>query len=120
MLDKRKEPRKKLMAFTPVYMLHPKTLLGYLEDLTPHGARVVGDVPLEADKLVTLVIDFPKDTASLPPEAFTIQARVARFQKDEAQYTNIGVEFVDVTPEQTHVLEAVIQRYEFKRVDEIS
>jgi hypothetical protein len=26
------------MAFTPVYMLHPKTLLGYLEDLTTYGA----------------------------------------------------------------------------------
>ncbi|MBI3164218.1 MAG: hypothetical protein HYZ24_06010 [Chloroflexi bacterium] len=78
MFDKRKEPRKKLMAFTPVYTLHPKTLLGYLEDLTLRGARVVGDVPLEADKHVTLMIEFPKDTASLPPEPFTIQARVAR------------------------------------------
>ena len=115
MFDKRKDPRKKLMAFTPVYTLKPNTLLGYLEDLTIHGARVVGDVPLEADKLVTLVIDFPKDTASLPPEAFTIQARVARASQDEAHYENLGLEFVDMTDEQTRVLEAVIQRYEFHR-----
>lgn len=113
MFDKRKDPRKKLMAFTPVYTLKPKTLLGYLEDLTVHGARVVGDVPLEADKIVTLVIDFPKDTASLPPEPFTIQARVARAGKDEARYENLGLEFVDVTEAQVTVLEAVIQRYEF-------
>jgi len=120
MFDKRKDPRKKLMAFTPVYTLKPKALLGYLEDLTVHGARVVGDVPLEADKLVTLMIEIPKDTVSLPPEPFTIQARVARASKDEARYENLGFEFVDVTPEQTRILEAVIQRYEFKRVDEIS
>lgn len=116
MFDKRKDPRKKLMAFTPVYTLKPKTLLGYLEDLTIHGARVVGDVTLEADTLITLVIDFPKDTASLPPEPFTIQARVARASQDEAHYENLGLEFVNVTDEQARILEAAILRYEFQRV----
>ena len=116
MFDKRKDPRKKLMAFTPVYTLKPKTLLGYLEDLTIHGARVVGDVPLEADKLVTLMIEIPKDTVSLPPEAFTIQARVARASQDDAHYENLGFQFVEPTEAQVAVLEAVIQRYEFHRV----
>ena len=45
MSDKRKEERKSLMTFTPVYGLHPKTLLGYAEDLTVHGAMVVGEKP---------------------------------------------------------------------------
>ncbi|HMV30399.1 MAG TPA: PilZ domain-containing protein [Anaerolineales bacterium] len=116
MFDKRKDTRKKLMAFTLVYTLKPKALIGYLEDLTIRGARVVGSVSLEADKLVTLEIDFPKDTASLPPTPFTIQARVARSAQDEAKYANLGFEFVDVTPEQTRILEAVIDRYEFKKV----
>ncbi len=115
MFDKRKEPRKKLVAFTPVYMLHPRTLLGYLEDLTTSSARVVGNVTLDTDNVVTLEINFPKDTASLPPEPFTIQARVARSGQDEAKYENLGFQFVNVTDEQTQVIEAVIQRYEFKR-----
>lgn len=116
MFDKRKEPRKKLMAFTPVYMLHPKTLLGYLEDLTLHGARVVGETIMEPGKLVTLYIEFPEDTPNVPDHTFTIQARVARAHFDETRYENIGFEFVDATEEQIAVLEAVIQRYEFKRV----
>ena len=115
MFDKRKEPRKKLTAFTPVYTLNPKTLLGYLEDLTINGARVVGEMQLEAGKLVTLSIDFPKGTASLPPEPFTIRAKVAQAHKDETRYENLGFQFVDVTEEQTAILEAVIQRYEFHR-----
>ena len=115
MFDKRKEPRKKIVTFTPVYRLAPRALLGYLEDLTTHGARVVGDVNLEADKVITLAIEFPKDTASLPSTPFTIKARVARSHKDDTRYENIGFEFVDVTDEQAAVLEAVIQRYEFKR-----
>jgi len=116
MFDKRKEPRKKLMAFTPVYMLHPKNLLGYLEDLTIHGARVVGGTTLEPGKLVTLYIEFPEDTPLIPNHSFIIEARVARAQFDETNYENIGFEFVDATEEQLAILEAVIQRYEFKRV----
>lgn len=115
MNDKRKDPRKKIMAFTPVYALKPKTLLGYMEDLTLRGARVVGDVSIEEDKLITLSIELPKDTASLPSTPFIVRARVARSHTDEAGFENLGVEFVDVTEEQMSILEAVIQRYEFKR-----
>lgn len=116
MQNKRKDLRKKLMTFTPVYTLNPKILLGYLDDLTIHGARVVGDVSLETGTLVTLAIEFPESTVNTPHQLFVIRARVARDQKDEAQYENLGFEFVDVTEEQSAVLEAVIQRYEFKRV----
>ncbi len=115
MQDKRKDPRKKLVAFTPVYTLNPKTLIGYLEDLTIRGARVVGSINLEPGRIVTLAIQFPKETVSLPSAAFTIQARVARSSTDETNYENTGFEFVDVTPEQTNVIQAVMQRYEFQR-----
>lgn len=113
MFDKRKEPRKKLMTFTPVYTLNPRTLLGYLEDLTIRGARVVGDKMLEEGKLMNLSIEFPAGTPNLPAQPFVIRARVARVHTDEARYENLGFEFVDVTDEQTAVLESVIQRYEF-------
>jgi len=116
MLDKRKEPRKKLMAFTPVYSLNPRTLLGYLEDLTIRGARVVGGVPLEEGKVVHLSIEFPEGAPNVPTHPFLIRGRVARVQTDETQFENLGFEFLDTTNEQTMILEAVIQRYEFKRV----
>lgn len=115
MFDKRKDQRKKLTSFVPVYALNPKTLLGYLEDLTIHGARVVGDVSLETGKLVTLSIEFPEGIPNVPPYPFTIHARVARAYSDEANYENLGFEFVDVTDEQNVILESVLQRYEFKR-----
>lgn len=114
MFDKRKEPRKKLMAFTPVYSLHPKILLGYLEDLTPHGARVVGDVELVEGTTIQLSIEFPEGTPNVPSLPFLIHGRVARALVDEAHFENLGFEFVDVTDEQAAILEAVIQRYEFK------
>ena len=115
MFDKRKEPRKKLMAFTPVYTLYPRTLLGYLEDLTVRGARVVGGVTLDEGGLVDLSIHFPKGTPNVPPHPFNIHAKVARVHTDETQFENLGFEFVDVTEEQAAILESIIQRYEFKR-----
>ena len=115
MFDKRKEPRKKLMAFTPVYLLRPRTLLGYLEDLTVRGARVVGSIALDEGGLVDLSIQFPEDTPNVPPHPFNIRAQVARAHTDETQFENLGFEFVDVTGEQATILESVIQRYEFKR-----
>jgi hypothetical protein len=117
MPDKRKDVRKKIMAFTPVYTMHPKTLIGYLEDLTIHGARVVGNVLLEAGKLVTLSIEFPAGTPDVPPGPFVAQARVTRAHADEMNYENLGFEFADLAEEQVNVLEAVIHRYEFRRVN---
>lgn len=115
MFDKRKEPRKKLMAFTPVYSLNPKTLLGYLEDLTLHGARVVGDILLAEGKIVDLSIEFPEGTPNIPAQPFLIRGRVARVYTDETQYENLGFEFIDTTEEQAKILGSVIQRYEFHR-----
>lgn len=116
MSDKRKDPRKKLIRFTPVYTLRPRSLLGYLEDLTVHGARVVGDVFLEAGERIMLSIEFPAKTPDIPPGPFVIAARVARIHTDEGGFANLGLEFADATEEQVNTLEAVIHRYEFRRV----
>jgi hypothetical protein len=117
MLDqRRKEPRRKMLAFTPVYTLKPKLLLGYLGDLTTHGALVVGETEMEAGKQVTLSIEFPRELPEVGDQPFTLAARVARCQHDESpQYFNVGMEFTDVNPAQAAILEAIIQRYEFRR-----
>jgi hypothetical protein len=47
MNNQRKESRKKFMAFTPVYDLNHKLLLGYIGDLTMKGAMVVGEKSVE-------------------------------------------------------------------------
>ena len=116
MLDQRKEARKKLIAFTPVYKLNPKVLLGYLVDLTPHGAKVEGERAMEVNQQATLAIEFPSDISEVLLSPFTINARVARcVQGETPRYFNIGVEFIGVTPEQTRIIEAIIERYAFNR-----
>ena len=118
MSDQRKETRKKLTAFTLVYELRPRALLGYLIDLTMGGAQVEGEHAMEVNKALTLAIEFPSGLPEIPDFPFTISARVARCNKDEsAHYYKIGLAFVEVTPEQAKVIEAMTGRYTFQRED---
>jgi hypothetical protein len=119
MFDHRKEARKKLTAFTPVYSMQPKTLLGYLVDLTMHGAKVEGEHPLLVNQRITLGIEFSGDLPEVVPTPFTISARVARCSQEEsAQYYNIGFQFTGITSRQAKTIEAIIQRYAFRQVSE--
>ncbi|MEP6896344.1 MAG: PilZ domain-containing protein [Chloroflexota bacterium] len=116
MIDNRKEERKNLMAFTPVYGLHPKTLLGYVEDLTIHGAMLIGEKPVEIDKQITVMIEVPGAFPESTTPRLLIPARVAWCkQESKPNYYDIGLEFSDLEPAEITMIEAVLKRYEFHR-----
>ena len=104
MTERRKEDRKKMMAFTPVYDLERGSLLGYLGNLTLQGAMVIGEKILEVNKQVTLAIEFPG-----------IPARVVRCDRGEYPRSyKIGFEFIDIKPEHTKAIIALLERYHFR------
>jgi len=115
--DRRKEPRKKLMAFTPVYEKPKGTLLGYIRDLTLQGVLVIGEKKLDVNKQTTLAIELPGGlpNVNITPTLLTVSARVARCEVDESsQIYKLGFEFIDLEPEQTEVIEALLKRYHFR------
>jgi len=115
--NQRTEPRKKLMAFTPVYDLLHKTLLGYVGDLTLKGVMIVGQKPLEINKNYTLGIEFPENLPELKTTHMVISGRTARCQlEDNEQYYDIGFEFVDLSVETAVIIQAVLDRYQFRTV----
>jgi len=121
MNNHRKESRKKLMAFTPVYELLHKTLLGYVGDLTLQGVMVIGEKPVEINKHLILGIEFPESLPEMRATRVAISARVARCQQeDNGKYFDIGFEFIEVSPENTRVIEAILDRYQFRSVLNIS
>lgn len=117
MSERRKETRKKLMAFTPVYDLHPRMLLGYLGDLTLRGALVVGDTLITINKETELEIQFPNDLPEFPRLHVQIPARIAwcRLEQGSQDY-HIGIEFTEVTPELTELIQHILERYHFRHV----
>jgi hypothetical protein len=115
--ERRKEPRRKLMAFTPVYDLHPRSLLGYLGDLTMRGALVIGEKLITINKETTLEIDFPSGLPDIKVLPVIIPVRYAWCHQDESpNYFSIGVEFIEVTPAQAELFQQILERYHFRHV----
>lgn len=116
MSNQRKEERRKLVAFTPVYEVNNKIPLGYLGDLTLLGALVVGESQVESNKLIKLKIEFPSDIPNLITPDFIIPARIAwcRKDKESPQYYNIGIEFTEVSPQHTRIIQSILDRYHFR------
>ena len=115
--ERRKDRRRKLMAFTPVYDLHPRVLLGYLGDLTLRGALVIGDKLTTINKETALEIDFPSDLPDVSVLKAVLPARIAWCRQDESpDYFNIGVEFSEISPENAELFEHILERYHFRYV----
>jgi hypothetical protein len=115
MEERRRETRKKLMAFTPVYRAEKGRLLGYLEDLTRQGAKVIGAMPLKSQTEVTLFIELPGRLPGVAATALTIPARVTRCEPDDGpQNFVLGFEFIEMNPGNSQIIQALLERYHFK------
>jgi hypothetical protein len=112
--DRRKESRKKLMAFTPVYDRDKGVLIGYIRDLTLQGVLVIGEKILDVNQQLTLAIELPGGLPEIKATRMTIPARVVRCMTGEGPQTyEIGFEFTDATPENLRIIQALLDRYHF-------
>ena len=115
MVNKRKEERKRLMAFTPAYAVNPRVLLGYVEDLNILGAMMIGEKLMEPNTSLTLEISFPDDLPEIPNPRMRLPVRVA-WCRDENnhRYYDIGFEFTDLKPDDKETIEVILKRFEFR------
>jgi hypothetical protein len=114
MTNQRKEVRKKIMAFTPVYNLDANVLLGYIGDLTLKGALLVGEKHVENKDQVTLAIDFPP-TAEFPARRLIVSARIAWCRpQEEGNFFDTGVEFQGLSKQNEAILSAILERYQYR------
>ena len=115
MSDRRQETRRRFTAFTPVYDLYPRILLGYLGDLNMLGALIIGKNLITINKKTVLEIIFPGELADITTVPVTIPARIAWCRADEqSQAYSIGVEFTEVTPLHRELFQQILDRYHFR------
>src|SRR5690349_11392140 len=101
MSDQRKDSRKKLMAFTPVYDSISHSLLGYVGNINLLGLMVISEHSVEVGREVMLDIKFPTD------QTLITEARVAWCKQDDSPASwTIGFEFTKITAEQKAAIEA--------------
>ena len=114
--DRRTEPRKIVMAFTPVYDFKSGKILGYLRDLTMKGTQVNGGKKLDVNSMVTLSIELPDDLPVISSKRINIEARVARCSAtlENPNSFETGFEFKNITPEQVTIIELLLERYHFR------
>lgn len=112
--EQRKNERKKLIAFTPVYDCQRNLLLGHLGDLSMKGAMLIGKKPMDVNAQVMLAIGFP-ETPQFPARRATLAARVAWCRPEKnPQYYNVGFEFVNTDQENKAALKAILDKYRFR------
>jgi len=115
MQERRKEPRKTLMAYTQVFNLYGGYLLGYLADLHLRGAMVIGNKAVADNLELTLAIELP-DLPNVKASRITIPAHTVWCQQDiSPEFFNIGFEFKEVLDDQKKVIQAIMELYEFRR-----
>lgn len=114
--ERRMEARKKVMTFTPVYNLTSNSLLGYLGDLTMHGAQVIGEKPLEAGAQVILTFTLPDDLPEIMARHMDIPVKVMRCEADEESKGSykVGVLFLELSAENEAIIRALLERYHFR------
>jgi hypothetical protein len=113
-MEQRREERKVLIKFTPVYDFRTDRLLGYFRDLSPHGAKLVGNKPEVVNKKLTLVVEF-QETPEIPATRMNVPSRVKWCKKqDRSPFFDTGVEFMELTDQNKVVIAANLERYQLR------
>lgn len=116
MSNQRKDARKKLMSFAPVYDSASRSLWGYIGNINLNGVMVVGEHSAEVGKESILQIELPTSISEDVAEStLTMPSRVAWCKEEEsAKSYTIGFEFKEITPAQEAVIQAILDKYDFK------
>ena len=115
MSDPRKETRKKLMAFTPVYDSATRVLLGYIGNINLHGVMVVSEHAVEIGRDITLIIELPNSLLDTVDKNLLMPAHIAWCKPDKSVKSfTVGFEFTKETPEQESTIQAILDRYHFR------
>ena len=115
MHDRRRQARTDLMSYSQVYDLSDGRLIGYLGDINLFGAMVISDHQLKEDKNLSISIELPELPRFHDP-SITLSVRVAYCHQDVSpDYYNLGLEFNGTTEKQKHIIQDIMDNYEFRR-----
>ena len=113
MADKRKFPRKDLIFYSRVSDGKGGRVLGYLLNITPEGAMILSEKPLEVDWEVDLHIELPDDLSDL--REMVIPARSRWCQPDiNPEFYDTGFAFLKTSEKYTGLILRLVEEYGFR------
>ena len=113
MAEKRKFPRKDLIFYSRVSDGKGGRVLGYLLNITPEGAMILSEKPLEVNWEVELHIELPDDLSDL--REMVIPARSRWCQPDiNPEFYDTGFAFLKTSEKYTGLILRLVEEYGFR------
>jgi PilZ domain-containing protein len=113
--ERRSLPRKYLVIYSRVFDRKTGSVIGYLSDLTPEGAMIIGEQPVEPQSKYMLRVDLP-EAAIFSQRHIDLEAEAMWCKPDiDPNFYSTGFHFTNPSPENIIVIEQMIEAYEFRR-----
>lgn len=113
--ERRKFKRRYIMYYSRVFDRRTGRVIGYIVDLTPEGAMIISEEPIEPDTVFRLRMDLPEELSDKGYIFF--EARSVWCQPDvDPNFFDIGVQLIEIEDEDVALIERMIAEYGFRDV----
>jgi hypothetical protein len=113
MKDKRKIDRRFLHYYMRVYDAASRQQIGNLVDITPHGMMLVSEHPLPQGQTTRLQVELTEEVADKPFMEFSAYSKWSEPDIIPNMY-NTGFEILDLTPEDSGIIQHIIEEFGFR------
>jgi len=113
MQERRKHPRKDLPLFANVYDSKSGRIIGTLLNITLEGAMVLTESKIDQNNVMELHIKLPDNFVKKQELVFTANSRWCA-PDINPEYFDVGYQFANVSEEDGHIIQAIIEKYGFK------
>lgn len=112
-IEKRNLRRWQLIFYLRVFEEETGQLLGYVVDISTSGLMLISDQPIPIGQDYNLWLDIPQDEAGQRSK-ISLHARSLWSRKDvNPDFLDTGFCLVDVTTEQVHRIQLIIDDFKF-------
>jgi hypothetical protein len=111
--ERRNRKRVYVMFYSRIRDRRSGELVGHLVDLTPDGALVVSETPIEVGTALPLQMELPDDISTKQFLRFDAQVTWCR-QDVDPSFCDMGFCLQDVPPEDVAVIQKFIDAYGFR------
>ena len=111
--ERRKFKRRYMMYYSRIFDRKNGSVIGYLVDLTPEGAMVISEEPINPGEIFRLRMDLPEDISD--KACLDFQARSVWCKPDiDPHFYGTGFQILDLKGEDIQIIERMIQEYGFR------
>jgi hypothetical protein len=113
MAERRLYPRRYLMFYSRVFDQKTGELLGHIIDITPAGAMLISEKPLEIGKVFHLQMELPDELSNR--QFLVFEAKSVRGSQDVIpEFYDTGLQLIDIAPADVALIEKLVESFGFR------